>query len=209
MDAIRSLDPDLVTSLLDAGADVEFEDPEGNPPLAYALTYRPGRAEDKEQLERVRRILLDRGASQAKLGQAHLALAAADDDLDAVRRLVADGVNVNAGCPAGLPPLVHAAGRGHLAIVRALSDAGADVNARDASGMTPLMAAARGNVALPGGGYLHVVRFLVEAGADVHLSQNAADSQDITALWYAREFRNPEIADYLKEVAAARKTSRR
>jgi hypothetical protein len=201
--------PETVAALLDAGADIEFEDPQGNPPFAHALVYRGGgRAEEQEASERVRRVLLERGASQNKLGQARLRLAIYDGDASAVRRLIAEGVSVDAGCPAGSPPLVTAAGGGSLEIVRALIDASANVNCRDGSGLTPLMAAARGNLATPGGGYLDIVQALVEAGADVHASENASDSRGVTALWHAREFRNHDVVDYLKKFAKPRKPSR-
>ena len=64
--------------------------------------------------------------------------AAADGDLDAVKRLVGEGVSVDAANQRGFSPLHMAAWNAHLEVVKYLVSQGADVGVTDADGETAL-----------------------------------------------------------------------
>jgi NAD(P)-dependent dehydrogenase (short-subunit alcohol dehydrogenase family) len=86
--------------------------------------------------------------------------AALRGNLQAVRRYIEAGANLNAREPGGgSTPLLIAAMFGHPEVARALIDAGADVNQKNNDGTTPLLTAAL---------FAHpeIVRALLDAGAD-------------------------------------------
>ena len=82
-----------------------------------------------------------------------------DGELEAVRRLLAEGVSPGSVDSNGLPALWCAALNGHAAVVELLLGAGAGVDVRNPGGYTALMIAAMC-------GQLDVVRLLLRAGAD-------------------------------------------
>jgi ankyrin repeat protein len=86
--------------------------------------------------------------------------AAYNDDLGAVRRLLAEGADPNATNRFGVTPLHEAATVGNAAMLKALLEAGGDANASFGEGETVLMTAART-------GDVDSVRLLLEHGADV------------------------------------------
>ena len=65
--------------------------------------------------------------------------------LETLRKLIADGTDVNARTADGGTPLHDAAMWGHRDIAELLLSKGADVNAKDGNGMTPLHIAANGD----------------------------------------------------------------
>ena len=67
-----------------------------------------------------------------------LRFAAIDGDIEAVKRRLAAGANVNGPTPWGWTALYYAASRGHKEIVELLIANGADVNHRSDRGITPL-----------------------------------------------------------------------
>lgn len=71
--------------------------------------------------------------------------AAGAGQVELLRKLIADGKDVNARTPAGGTPLHDAALWGHRDIAELLISKGADVNAKDGNGMTPLHLAANGD----------------------------------------------------------------
>ncbi len=73
-----------------------------------------------------------------------LFLACKNGDLDAVRRSVADGANVNATDKDGATPLHWAVDQGSKDIVEYLVEHGADATTEDISGMTPISIAVSG-----------------------------------------------------------------
>ncbi|HZI20007.1 MAG TPA: ankyrin repeat domain-containing protein [Pyrinomonadaceae bacterium] len=77
-------------------------------------------------------------------GRTPLMLAAFKGDLPAVRRLLAEGADVNARDEVGDTALMFAAFRGHEAIVNLLLSRGANVHARARNGWTARKAAERG-----------------------------------------------------------------
>ena len=81
------------------------------------------------------------------MNEADLFAAASDDDAEAVRNILADGVDVDARNGAGETPLLVATRRNAVKAARALMEAGADVNAKDRIHDSPyLYAGARGHI---------------------------------------------------------------
>ena len=67
-----------------------------------------------------------------------LRLAARKGDIEAVKKSIADGADVNAKSESGTTPLHYAAVMGHKEIAELLIDNGADVNLKDDGGDTPV-----------------------------------------------------------------------
>ena len=110
-------------------------------------------------------LLLDAGADAnlaLRGGETPLMTAARTGKLDAVKALLARGVEVNAKLPlGGQTALMWAAADGHAAVVDALLAAGADFRTPLDTGFTPLLFAARA-------GHADIVRALLKAGVDVN-----------------------------------------
>jgi len=104
-------------------------------------------------------------------GHAPLVRAATRGDLEAVKKLLADGADVNATDLHQRGPLYAAAEAGHHAVFEVLLAKGAEPNAPGPGGETPAHAAARG-------GFLEILTSLVVANADV----NAVSRQRRTPL---------------------------
>jgi hypothetical protein len=120
-------------------------------------------------------------------GDTCLQTAAQNGHLAICRLLIDKGAQLEAKDINGKTPLHLAAEQGHVEIVRLLCDRGADIVARDNGGYKPLHWAAWG-------GHLSVVKELIE---ERNAEINARDDAGITALWYARQYHNPDVAAYL------------
>jgi ankyrin repeat protein len=126
-------------------------------------------------------------------------LAAAErGDLEAVRRWIARGEDVDLAVPSRGTALIRAATWGHLAVVEELLSAGADPNRSEGRGRrpeglqrTPLAAAAAQ-------GSLAIVRRLLDAGAAVE----AAPEGDGTALMEAAQHGHLDIVELLLDHGA-------
>ena len=95
-------------------------------------------------------------------------------DIDAVRSLLEDGVDVDALEPDGATALHWAANRGDSDLVRLLLEGGADVQAENRYGVRPLsLACASGNAS--------VIQQLLDAGADVNHALVAGETPLLTA----------------------------
>jgi ankyrin repeat protein len=104
-----------------------------------------------------------------------LHMAARDGELEVVKKLVLQGVDVNAASSvSGSTALILAANAGHESIVDVLLDAGAAVNTTDKADGTALMYASSK-------GYVGIVTKLLQHGADVNLV-SPRDQLDSTAL---------------------------
>jgi hypothetical protein len=117
-------------------------------------------------------------------------------DLEAVKALVAQGVDVNEKPKgmAGWTPLMTAINNGQRTnVVDYLLEHGADPNVKDFRGMTALMYAT-----LLGDDYTNFVQRLIAAGADV----NAKDNEGSTPLQYAKGRPAPAIAEILRRAGA-------
>ena len=183
--AVDSRNSDVVSTLVNAGADANAKDDNGWSPLIY--TAWRGNPDSANALVKV-------GAdanAQDNDGWTPLMYAARSGNLDVVSALVNAGAEVNAQDNDGWTPLMYAASKGNLDVASALVNAGAEVNAQDNDGWTPLMyAASKGN--------LDVASALVNAGAEV----NAQDNNGWTPLMYAVRNGTPDIVNALVNARA-------
>ena len=115
-----------------------------------------------------------------------LVAAAAAQDADGVRALLAAGVHPDTPRADGATALLWAAHRDDMHLVDLLLDAGADVNAADDHGVTPLQRAAEN--ASPA-----MVDRLLSAGAGV----DAAQASGLTALMIAARTGDAQVLDQL------------
>jgi ankyrin repeat protein len=106
--------------------------------------------------------------------------------LDICRLLLDKGSQLEAEDNNGWTPLLYAAGENSVEIFRLLCDHGADVEARRSDGLRPLHRAAYY-------GQMSIVKELIE---ERNAEINARDVYG-TALWYARQYGNPDVAAYL------------
>lgn len=126
-----------------------------------------------------------------KYGWTELMEAAANADTEAVKSLLAKGVDVNAKDDVGSSALIVAASGGHIEIVRLLLDAGADVNTRDKYGRTALSEARHDND-------VAVIHTLLDNGAD----PNTKFIGEISLLEFASQEGRKEIVQALLDNGA-------
>ncbi len=158
-------------------------------------------------------------------GENQVVAAAKEDDVQAVRALIAKRANVNEAARDGSTALLWAAYNSNLEMTRTLISAGAKVNIPNQYGITPLLQASRtgdteimqaliragadlkqthpdGETPLMGAARAHrvdAVRLLLETGADV----NAADAyQHETALMWAATEGHTDIVKTLLDAGA-------
>lgn len=150
--AILAHKADIVQLLLAAGADPNVKDSFGDTPWEAALI-----SEDM--------ILVDvfDNAGVKPVREHKLLYEVSHNDLDAVKKLLAKGVDVNFRDEDGFNALSRAILANNLQIVQTLIQADADVNARYGKGWTPLMIAIAAN-------RVEIVRELLVAGADPSLT---------------------------------------
>jgi uncharacterized protein len=155
-------------------------------------------------------------------GDAPLVAAAKNDDLPAVRQLLAKRVNVNEPARDGSTALLWSAYNANIEMTRALIAAGAAVNTPNHYGITPLLQASRaGDAALVGTlikagadvaaahpdgetplmavsrtGHLDAVKLLIEAGANANVAD--AYQQETPLMWAATEGHVAVVNELLK-----------
>lgn len=184
--AVRVDDPEVLTRLLDAGADPDARNDEGRTPAhdafedgRRALELLLGRGCEVDaalaaglgDVERLRDMLDEDPylAEDPTTGLNPLGWAAYGDQPDALQELVSRGARIEGH------ELACAASCGHVAVARKLLELGADPNARGANGGTALHAAARSPHARDTSA---ITALLLERGAD----PDAADADGRTAL---------------------------
>lgn len=132
------------------------------------------------------------GGAMVSVPDEPLVKASFENDPQAVKDLLASGVDVNRRDKSiGATALDEAVENGNREIVQALLDAGADVNARNSRRQTPLMR-------LDEDGTARLVEDLVRAGAKVNLKDEDGD----TALMLAASYSNAEVVQALVRAGA-------
>jgi ankyrin repeat protein len=134
LEAARRGHEEVVSVLIDAGADVDVPDSYGVTPLMFSLIS--GAAKSARQL-------IEKGATvNARDIDGRTALVEAlttENDIpdEVIAALIAHGADVNVRIAGGLTPLMIAAS-GSSRLLRMLIEAGADINAKDDSGVSVL-----------------------------------------------------------------------
>ncbi|GAA5186705.1 hypothetical protein GCM10023322_33550 [Rugosimonospora acidiphila] len=157
-----SRDADLVTFLLDLGADLDHPAGAGVTPLLAAI--------DADQIEVAAR-LIEAGARTDRAdaeGRTPLHMACRRGHPSIAWQLLAHGADLDAPTHAGLTPLMEAVDAGHSLLTSELLDRGADPDAATALGVTALHLAVVGPAEVAG----DTVRALIAAGADVDEETN-------------------------------------
>jgi len=121
--------------------------------------------------------------------------AAAQGNIESVKRHLGTGVDVNAKNKAGMTPLHYASMMGHKEVARLLITNGADVKAKSQFqnfGETPLHHAASG-------GHGEIVELLITKGADLNAIIQSGSFKGMTPLDRAKRQKQPELADLLRK----------
>ena len=140
----------------------------------------------------------DRALLEAARGKISLSSFGYEENIEAVKKTLADGADVNAKDDNGWTPLHWAALSGHKEVSEYLITMGADVNAKDGTGMTPLHYAAAFD-------QKEIVELLLASGADVNAKdeprtiKNGKRVQGSTPLDIANDASHPETADLLRK----------
>src|SRR5262245_6481159 len=125
-------------------------------------------------------------------GDPALVVAARDGDFEAVRTLIAKGVNVNELARDGSTALLWAVHQGDVKMVRALISTGANFNTPNRYGVSPLLEASRAGDAA-------IIGELLKAGADV---KKAVHPEGETPLMAASRTGNVAAVDLLLEAGS-------
>jgi ankyrin repeat protein len=125
-------------------------------------------------------------------GRTILMRTAETGEVEAVRKLIDEGADVNSKSNSGVTALMTSSGMGHAGVTRLLIEKGADVNAKTPGNYTALM-----NAALTG--QAEIVRILLEAGAEAAV----VDASGKTAKDYALMKEHKEIASLIEQRASA------
>lgn len=121
-----------------------------------------------------------------------LRLAAANTDLEEIKRLLDEGTAIDARKgPYQTTALLEATAQGNVEVMSFLINEGADVNAVDKDGWTALMGATVQ-------GHLDSLKLLLEHGASVNAKNNSGE----TALVMATRLKYSEITDHLRKYGA-------
>ena len=151
---------EVVELLINNGADVNAKDENGATPQDLAI--------QSKEFETADLLRKHGGKSGAEFS---IQAAIAVGDIEAGKKHLAAGSDVNAKNSDDWTPLHLAADKGHKEIAELLIDKGADVNAKDEDSWTPLHLAASD-------GHKEVVELFIDKGADV----NAKDEDSWTPL---------------------------
>jgi len=169
---------DVVTFLIEKGANVNEKDDSGYEPLHLINSKAVGV------------LLIEKGSdinTRNENGQTPLHLAAMWNHKEAAAILIEKGADLNARDNGGQTPLHEAASQSRKDVTALLLKKGADVNAKDNEGQTPLHFAASLY-------YKDVAEFLIENGADV----NAVNNDGKTPLHIATSNGRKETTELLQ-----------
>ncbi|CAG9465342.1 unnamed protein product [Pedinophyceae sp. YPF-701] len=160
---------EIVGMLLRAGADPFAETQQGL--TAAHIAASRGSRDQLSQLLEVAPGLASMASQNQRLTPLHLA--ATKGHVDAVRALIACGVDINARTQDGQTALHYAAAENHTGVVECLLGApGVAVNTADELGLTPLHVSAHR-------GRAEIARMLLDAGADHGLTVGGASAAQI------------------------------
>ncbi|MBW1743404.1 MAG: ankyrin repeat domain-containing protein [Deltaproteobacteria bacterium] len=198
---------DIVELLLAHGADIQARTDTGDTPLSLAQEdehadvvelLRKHGAKESAQATQSKEPIKEPQKNEQSIEDANklsseLFEAIQSNNLERVKELVAQGVDLNVRDSRGNTPLTRVIKyeMGRLSIVEVLISGGADVNAKDrVRGGTPLHLAVAG-------GHKEVVKLLIASGADL----NAKNRRDITPLDQAKLRGHTDIVEMLTEAA--------
>ena len=117
--------------------------------------------------------------------------ASSKGDLDKVKSLLKQGVDINTVYENGDTGLILSSTNGHLEVVEFLIKSGIDIEAVNQRGKTSLMLASQD-------GNIEIVKLLIKSGADV----NAKDENEDTALKWASEYGTLDVLNFLLKSGA-------
>lgn len=178
MIAAQAGDEETLRMLLSLGADVHARDGRGDGVLSYAARCRRGGEYNLNRLA----LLVEKGASLSEDGSQALIAASQSGTVQAVRWLLAAGLDARATVGDSGNTLLHLATHNeHGGVVEALIQGGAEVNAKNVVGHTPLHFAMTGL----NPNRWHVISVLLREGADPYLCNNFDQN--------AIEWASPEI----------------
>ena len=179
--AAYNMKPDVVSALLDLGAPIDI--------------FEAAVLGKVDRIDEILKATPARVSEHAPDGFTPVALAAFFGQIEAVKRLIAAGADVNAAAknPLKVAALHAAVAGGKLEIVRAVLEAGGDPNAQQQAGFRPIHEAGiKANRAL--------AELLLKHGADPSLTSDDGKS----AIDLAREKGHGEFADWLSTQRPAR-----
>ena len=116
-----------------------------------------------------------------KYKEAALLSAYEHGDMDVVKTLISDGVNVNVATAEGQPLIILAAARGDIIMIDLLLDAGADINIRDIDG-NPVLVSSIVNA------QYKVAEHLVQKGASINVKGPRWAAIHLAALYGRTDF---------------------
>ena len=197
---------ELVEQMLASGAEISIRDQKGWTPLIWAAIK--GRKKVVEFLldkgvdihicnndgwnaitgaffrkhTEIVQILTKNGAKFGeKYKEAALLSAYEHGDMDVVKTLISDGVNVNVATAEGQPLIILAAARGDIIMIDLLLDAGADINIRDIDG-NPVLVSSIVNA------QYKVAEHLVQKGASINVKGPRWAAIHLAALYGRTDF---------------------
>jgi ankyrin repeat protein len=221
----RGADVDVVSKAGRSAGELASEN--GQAEVAKFISEYRANANTRNQLRSTTLDTVEYGADDdGKEAKDSLHAAAEEGNIDTVKSLLEQGMDINARNASGETPLNRAAAKGNVDVVRLLIERGAEVDSRDKWGWTPLHYSSRyghlevSRVLLYYGasvnarqryywtpmhmsaanGHLEIVKVLLERGADIR----AMDHEGQTPYQKSLAYGYGEIADLLLERGAGR-----